>query len=224
MRPLEGITVLDLSQFLSAPSATLRLADLGARVIKVERPGTGDICRTLYISNCVIDGDSSLFHAINRNKQSVALDLKDPASRPTLERLVRGQRGLGLIVRPCLWVKPQVRHELAERAWREWVPVVRLSCFVCHNASFELRSNSRALSYRTGRTTGRLASDPHGSSPLRVLVESLLEHAGHGRETHDDDVVDDGHDDERLERAVRERLDALGGAHHVHEADRRHER
>lgn len=89
MRPLEGVTVLDLSQFLSAPSATLRLADLGARVIKVERPGTGDICRTLYISNCVIDGDSSLFHAINRNKESVTLDLKDPASRPALKRLVR---------------------------------------------------------------------------------------------------------------------------------------
>ncbi len=88
MKPLEGITVLDLSQFLSAPSATLRLADLGARVIKVERPGTGDICRTLYISNCVIDGDSSLFHAINRNKSSVALDLKDPDSRPVLEKLV----------------------------------------------------------------------------------------------------------------------------------------
>ncbi len=88
MKPLEGITVLDLSQFLSAPSATLRLADLGARVIKVERPGTGDICRTLYISNCVIDGDSSLFHAINRNKSSVALDLKDPDSRAVLEKLV----------------------------------------------------------------------------------------------------------------------------------------
>ncbi|MBM6906748.1 CoA transferase [Collinsella tanakaei] len=88
MKPLEGITVLDLSQFLSAPSATLRLADLGAHVIKIERPGTGDICRTLYISDCVIDGDSSLFHAINRNKESAALDLKDPASRPTLERLV----------------------------------------------------------------------------------------------------------------------------------------
>ncbi len=89
MKPLEGITVLDLSQFLSAPSATLRLADLGARVIKIERPGTGDICRTLYISNCVIDGDSSLFHAINRNKQSVSLDLKDPKSRPVLEKLVK---------------------------------------------------------------------------------------------------------------------------------------
>ena len=66
MKPLENITVLDFSQFLSAPSAALKLADLGANVIKIERPDTGDICRTLYISNCVIDGDSSLFHAINR--------------------------------------------------------------------------------------------------------------------------------------------------------------
>lgn len=90
MKPLTGITVLDFSQFLSAPSATLRLADLGAEVIKVERPQGGDICRSLYISDCVIDGDSSLFHAINRNKRSVAIDLKDPASRPDVERLIRG--------------------------------------------------------------------------------------------------------------------------------------
>ncbi|MDP4880256.1 MAG: CoA transferase, partial [Opitutales bacterium] len=66
--PLEGITVLDFSQFLSGPSASLRLADLGARVIKVERPGTGDICRQLYVSNTEIDGESTVFHAINRNK------------------------------------------------------------------------------------------------------------------------------------------------------------
>lgn len=77
-RPLEGIVVVDMSQFLSGPSAALRLADLGARVIKLERPGSGDICRRLYISDTDIDGDSTLFHAINRNKESVALDLKDP--------------------------------------------------------------------------------------------------------------------------------------------------
>ena len=115
MRPLEGITVLDLSQFLSAPSATLRLADLGARVIKVERPGTGDICRTLYISNCVIDGDSSLFHAINRNKQSVTLDLKDPASRPTLERLVREADVMVTNYRPGVAERLGVDYEAARK-------------------------------------------------------------------------------------------------------------
>lgn len=75
-KPLQGITVVDFSQFLSGPSASLRMADLGARVIKVERPDIGDICRTLYISNLELDGDSTLFHSINRNKESFAADLK----------------------------------------------------------------------------------------------------------------------------------------------------
>lgn len=51
MKPLEGMLVLDFSQFLAGPWAALRLADLGARVIKIERPGSGDLCRQLYISN-----------------------------------------------------------------------------------------------------------------------------------------------------------------------------
>jgi CoA:oxalate CoA-transferase len=78
MKPLEGLLVLDFSQFLSGPSASLRLADMGARIIKIERPGVGDLCRQLYISNLCLDGDSTLFHSINRNKQSFAADLKSP--------------------------------------------------------------------------------------------------------------------------------------------------
>lgn len=89
MKPLEGIKVLDFSQFLSSPSAALRLADLGASVIKVENPDGGDICRRLYISNCIIDGDSSLFHAINRNKDGITLDLKDKTKRCELEKLIK---------------------------------------------------------------------------------------------------------------------------------------
>jgi CoA:oxalate CoA-transferase len=81
MRPLEGLLVVDFSQFLSGPSASLRLADMGARVIKIERPGAGDLCRQLYISNLMLDGDSTLFHSINRNKESFAADLKNPADR-----------------------------------------------------------------------------------------------------------------------------------------------
>ena len=57
MRPLEGLLVIDFSQFLSGPSASLRLADMGARVIKIERPDKGDLCRQLYISNLELDGD-----------------------------------------------------------------------------------------------------------------------------------------------------------------------
>lgn len=87
MKPLEGIKVIDFGQFLSAPSGTLRLADLGAEVLKVERPG-GDICRQMYISNCRIKGESTLFHAINRNKKGICLDLKDPQGKKQLEKLV----------------------------------------------------------------------------------------------------------------------------------------
>ncbi|MFV0283468.1 MAG: CaiB/BaiF CoA transferase family protein [Castellaniella sp.] len=84
--PLAGLVVLDFSQFLAGPSASLRLADLGARVIKIERPGSGDLCRQLYVSDLQVDGDSTLFHTINRNKASFAADLKNPED---LER-VRG--------------------------------------------------------------------------------------------------------------------------------------
>lgn len=88
MKPLEGLLVLDFSQFLSGPSAAMRLADLGARVIKIERPGGGDICRQLYISNSKLDGDSTLFHSINRNKQSFAADLKNSADLARVKKLV----------------------------------------------------------------------------------------------------------------------------------------
>jgi CoA:oxalate CoA-transferase len=77
MNLLEDIVVADFSQFLSGPSAGLRLADMGAQVIKIERSGCGDICRELYVSDVMIEGESTIFHAINRNKQSYAADLKN---------------------------------------------------------------------------------------------------------------------------------------------------
>jgi len=88
MKPLQGMMVLDFSQFLAGPSAALRLADLGARVIKIERPKTGDLCRQLYISNLELDGDSTLFHSINRNKESFAADLKEEQDRRLVRALV----------------------------------------------------------------------------------------------------------------------------------------
>ena len=87
-KPLKGILVLDLSQFLSGSLATLRLADLGARVIKIERPGAGDLCRSLYLSDTDVHGENTLFHAINRNKESYAADLKDPRDLSRLRRLI----------------------------------------------------------------------------------------------------------------------------------------
>jgi crotonobetainyl-CoA:carnitine CoA-transferase CaiB-like acyl-CoA transferase len=88
MKPLEDILIIDLSQFLSAPSATLRLADLGARVIKVERPITGDICRQLYVSNVILNGESSVFRAINRNKESFQADLKNESDKKQVLKLI----------------------------------------------------------------------------------------------------------------------------------------
>jgi CoA:oxalate CoA-transferase len=87
--PLHGLLVVDLSQFLAGPSASLRLADLGARVIKIERPDRGDLCRDLYISNLALDGDSTLFHSINRHKESFAADLKSPRDRERIRELLR---------------------------------------------------------------------------------------------------------------------------------------
>ena len=86
--PLAGLLVLDFSQFLAGPACALRLADLGARVIKIERPNGGDLCRQLYISNLELDGDSTLFHSINRNKQSYAADLKNPDDLAQVRRLI----------------------------------------------------------------------------------------------------------------------------------------
>ena len=87
-RPLEGLVVLEFSQFLSGPYAGLRLADLGARVIKIERPDVGDLCRNLYISDTDLEGDSTLFHAINRNKESFAVNLKDKSELELVKKLI----------------------------------------------------------------------------------------------------------------------------------------
>lgn len=86
---MQDILVLDFSQFLSGPSTSLRLADMGARVIKIERPGTGDICRMLYVSDVKLHGgESTIFHAINRNKESFSADIKDSASLESVKKLI----------------------------------------------------------------------------------------------------------------------------------------
>jgi len=89
MKPLEDYLIIDFSQFLSGPSASLKLADMGARVIKIEKPGTGDICRQLYTSNVIMNGESSVFHAINRNKESFAADMKNEADKAKLWELIK---------------------------------------------------------------------------------------------------------------------------------------
>ncbi len=85
---LSGIIVLDMSQFLAGPMAALRLGDLGARIIKIERPDGGDLCRRLYLSDTEIGGDSTLFHAINRGKESFAVNMKDEGDLQELRALI----------------------------------------------------------------------------------------------------------------------------------------
>ncbi|NIJ13695.1 crotonobetainyl-CoA:carnitine CoA-transferase CaiB-like acyl-CoA transferase [Saccharomonospora amisosensis] len=83
--PLAGITVVALEQAVAAPLATRQLGDLGARVIKVERPGTGDFARAY---DETVRGMSSHFVWLNRNKESITLDVKDPGDRDVLEALL----------------------------------------------------------------------------------------------------------------------------------------
>jgi formyl-CoA transferase len=82
--PLNGMTVLKVGVFMAAPYATMQLADLGARVIKVENPAAPDSVRT---TGPFLEGQSSPFARLNRNKESVALDLKSPAGRGAFLRL-----------------------------------------------------------------------------------------------------------------------------------------
>lgn len=86
-RPLDGITVVSLEHAIAAPFCTRQLADLGARVIKVERPGGGDFARA-YDQR--VDGMASHFVWVNRSKESLTLDLKQPAALAVLKQLLGG--------------------------------------------------------------------------------------------------------------------------------------
>lgn len=88
MKPLEGLLVLEFSQFLAGPSAGLKLADLGARVIKIERPVKGEACRQLSIKDLFVDESSLLFHTINRNKESFAANLKNKQDLEQVKKLI----------------------------------------------------------------------------------------------------------------------------------------
>src|SRR5437588_8485752 len=87
MLPLEGITIVSLEQAVAAPFATRQLADLGARVIKIERPGVGDFARGY---DTTVRGLASYFVWLNRSKESLTLDLKSPEARRILHQLLAG--------------------------------------------------------------------------------------------------------------------------------------
>ena len=86
---LDGIRILDFTQMMLGPLCTQMLADLGADVIKVERPRTGDWIRSMPMLGGLVGGDSAAFHSFNRNKRSLAIDLKSRAGREALLKISR---------------------------------------------------------------------------------------------------------------------------------------
>jgi crotonobetainyl-CoA:carnitine CoA-transferase CaiB-like acyl-CoA transferase len=86
---LEGVTVLDFTQMMMGPWATQFLGDMGADVIKIERPGVGEWERGLRSTGDLLDGQSPFFLAMNRNKRSVTLNLKDDRAREVILRLAK---------------------------------------------------------------------------------------------------------------------------------------
>ena len=104
--PLEGVRVLDLTQYVAGPYCTQVLADLGATVLKVERPGTGDVYRRQ--GPVFREGESASFLTLNRGKRSIELDLGDPAGRERVHELLAEADVLVENMRPGALA----RHEL----------------------------------------------------------------------------------------------------------------
>lgn len=109
--PLKDVLVLEFCQYLSGPCATLRLADLGARVIKIERPKQGEAGRKLAIKNQWIGDDSLLFHTINRNKESFEADLNDPQDVAWVRKLIKKADVMIHNFRPGTMEKKELDYE-----------------------------------------------------------------------------------------------------------------
>jgi len=108
LRPLDGITVVSLEHAVAAPFCTRQLADLGARVIKVERPGSGDFARG-YDQR--VKGQSSHFTWLNRNKESLALDVKQPQAKAALLQLLKSADVLVQNLAPGAAARMGLSHE-----------------------------------------------------------------------------------------------------------------
>jgi len=92
LKPLEGIVVLDMTRVLNGPFATMMYADLGAEVIKIERPDGGDDTRAYPPFQ---NGESAYFMSLNRGKKSVTLNLKHPKGKEILKELAKKKRHPG---------------------------------------------------------------------------------------------------------------------------------
>src|SRR5690606_23127057 len=105
----------ECGQFMAAPSAGLKPADLRARVIKIERPGKGEARRRIAIKNLFIDGDSLVFHTINRNKESYAADLKNAEDLERVKKLIAKADIITHNFRPGVMEKIGLDYENAKK-------------------------------------------------------------------------------------------------------------
>lgn len=115
MKLLDGIIVLDFSQYLAGPWAAVKLADLGARVIKIERKKGGDNSRRLKMCNLVIDGDSTVYHSMNRNKESYAADLRNPEDLEKVKKLISKADVMIQNFRPGIMEKIGIGYEAVKK-------------------------------------------------------------------------------------------------------------
>ncbi|WP_075590229.1 CaiB/BaiF CoA transferase family protein [Labilibacter marinus] len=113
-KPLDGILVLEFCQFMAGPSAGLKMADLGARVIKIERPNHGEGGRQIAIKNLFVDGSSLVFHTVNRNKESYAANLKDADDLARVKQLIAQADVMTHNFRPGVMEKIGLNYEVVK--------------------------------------------------------------------------------------------------------------
>ncbi len=160
--PLEGLTVVALEQAVAAPFATRQLADLGARVIKIERPGSGDFARAYDTS---VRGMSSYFVWLNRSKESMTLDIKQPEGREILGALVARAD----VVAQNLAPGAAARAGLAPEAIRAAHPRVILCNVTGYGSSGPYR-NKKAYDLLVRSETGLVAITGGPAEPAKVAI------------------------------------------------------
>ncbi|MEY3737396.1 MAG: hypothetical protein RL544_174 [Bacteroidota bacterium] len=172
MKLLEDILIIDFSQFLSGPSAALRLADMGAEVIKIEKPGTGDICRQLYVSDIVLEGDSTIFHAINRNKKSYAADLKNEHDLEKIKKLLAKADVLMHNFRPGVMERLGLGYEVVKKI-NPSIVYAEISGYGTEGAWKNLPGQDLLLQAVSGLTWLSSSNDKN-PTPMGVAVVDIL--------------------------------------------------
>jgi crotonobetainyl-CoA:carnitine CoA-transferase CaiB-like acyl-CoA transferase len=172
MKLLEDILIIDFSQFLSGPSAALRLADMGAEVIKIEKPGTGDICRHLYVSDIVLEGDSTIFHAINRNKKSYAADLKNEHDLEKIKKLLAKADVLMHNFRPGVLERLGLGYEVVKKI-NPSIVYAEISGYGTEGAWKNLPGQDLLLQAVSGLTWLSSSNDKN-PTPMGVAVVDIL--------------------------------------------------